>query len=315
MSIVRIVKILVLGSNGLVGNSLRRLLNSKQNLDKYETFFSTRKDTNLYSEIETKKLISKIQPDTVINAAAKVGGIIANNTQRFDFITKNLRINLNIFESIKQNPSINVINLGSSCIYPLDAPNPIKESYIMSGKLEPTNSPYAMAKLSSIEMGNALNANFGNKVINLMPTNLYGPNDNFSENGSHVIPGLLRRMHIAKTKDSEDFKVWGTGNPLREFLHVDDLAGAILHVLENDSDISLLNVGSNKEVSIKELSLIIKKVIGYDGSVIFDDSYPDGNPRKLLDSTLIFETGWKPEISLVDGLRDTYTWFLENKDL
>ena len=309
------MKILVLGSNGLVGNSLRRLLNSKQNLDKYETFFSTRKDTNLYSEIETKKLISKIQPDTVINAAAKVGGIIANNTQRFDFITKNLRINLNIFESIKQNPSINVINLGSSCIYPLDAPNPIKESYIMSGKLEPTNSPYAMAKLSSIEMGNALNANFGNKVINLMPTNLYGPNDNFSENGSHVIPGLLRRMHIAKTKDSEDFKVWGTGNPLREFLHVDDLAGAILHVLENDSDISLLNVGSNKEVSIKELSLIIKKVIGYDGSVIFDDSYPDGNPRKLLDSTLIFETGWKPEISLVDGLRDTYTWFLENKDL
>lgn len=309
------MKILVLGSNGLVGNGLRKLLNRKQNLDKYETFFSTRKDTNLYSEIETKKLISEIQPDTVINAAAKVGGIIANNTQRFDFITKNLRINLNIFESIKQNPSINVINLGSSCIYPLDAPNPIKESYIMSGKLEPTNSPYAMAKLSSIEMGNALNANFGNRVINLMPTNLYGPNDNFSENGSHVIPGLMRRMHIAKIEDSEDFKVWGTGNPLREFLHVDDLARAILHVLENDSDISLLNVGSNKEVSIKELSLIIKKVIGYEGSIIFDDSYPDGNPRKLLDSTLIFETGWKPEISLMDGLRDTYTWFLENDDL
>jgi GDP-L-fucose synthase len=309
------VKILVLGSNGLVGNGLRKLLNRKQNLDKYETFFSTRKDTNLYSEIETKKLISEIQPDTVINAAAKVGGIIANNTQRFDFITKNLRINLNIFESIKQNPSINVINLGSSCIYPLDAPNPIKESYIMSGKLEPTNSPYAMAKLSSIEMGNALNANFGNRVINLMPTNLYGPNDNFSENGSHVIPGLMRRMHIAKIEDSEDFKVWGTGNPLREFLHVDDLARAILHVLENDSDISLLNVGSNKEVSIKELSLIIKKVIGYEGSIIFDDSYPDGNPRKLLDSTLIFETGWKPEISLMDGLIDTYTWFLENEDL
>ena len=304
------MRILVFGSTGLVGSSTVKALIKN---DKYtKVFGSTRKDTNLFSFDGTYETIKDFRPDVIVNAAAKVGGILANNTDRFEFITENLKINMNILESLKHFKDIKLVNLGSSCIYPLDAPNPIKEEYIMDGKLEPTNSPYAMAKLAAIEMGDALEIQFNSKIVNLMPTNLYGPNDNFSENESHVIPGLISRMHKAKLSQEPVFNIWGTGKPKREFLYVDDLAEAINFVIENDVNTKLLNVGSNEEVTIKELSIIIKEALNFEGSLEFDETKPDGNPRKLLDSTKIFELGWKPLVSLTQGIERTYSWFNEN---
>ena len=304
------MRILVFGSTGLVGSSTVKALIKN---DKYtKVFGSTRKDTNLFSFDGTYETIKDFRPDVIVNAAAKVGGILANNTDRFEFITENLKINMNILESLKHFKDIKLVNLGSSCIYPLDAPNPIKEEYIMDGKLEPTNSPYAMAKLAAIEMGDALEIQFNSKIVNLMPTNLYGPNDNFSENESHVIPGLISRMHKAKLSQEPVFNIWGTGKPKREFLYVDDLAEAINFVIENDVNTKLLNVGSNEEVTIKELSIIIKEALNFEGSLEFDETKPDGNPRKLLDSTKIFELWWKPLVSLTQGIERTYSWFNEN---
>jgi GDP-L-fucose synthase len=294
----------------LVGSSTIKALIKN---DKYtKVFGSTRKDTNLFSFDDTYETIKDFRPDVIVNAAAKVGGILANNTDRFEFITENLKINMNILESLKHFKDIKLVNLGSSCIYPLDAPNPIKEEYIMDGKLEPTNSPYAMAKLAAIEMGDALEKQFNSKIVNLMPTNLYGPNDNFSENESHVIPGLISRMHKAKLSQEPVFNIWGTGKPKREFLYVDDLAEAINFVIENDVNTKLLNVGSNEEVTIKDLSIIIKEALNFEGSLEFDETKPDGNPRKLLDSTKIFELGWKPLVSLTQGIERTYSWFNDN---
>ena len=209
-------------------------------------------------------------------------------------------------------PDIKIINLGSSCIYPLNAKNPIKETSFMDGKLEPTNSPYAMEKLTAIELGRSLNIQFGHKVINLMPTNLYGPRDNFDDNSSHVIPGLIKRMNDARINGSENFTIWGTGSPLREFLYVADLAEAIKFILENDIEIDLINIGSGHEISIRDLGEAIKSVVGYEGQIDFDKTKPDGNPRKLLDSTLIKSLGWTPKVSLEEGLIYTFDWFKEN---
>ena len=303
-------KILVFGSNGLVGKSLRRLLSKKFNQE--YLFFSSRKDTNLFSLEETKNTIDMFKPDVLINAAAKVGGIYANNTNRTEFLIENLKINLNILESIISHKNTLVINLGSSCIYPLNANNPISENSIMTGVLEPTNSPYAMAKLTSIELANSLHTQFGHKVINLMPTNLYGPEDNFSEMESHVIPGLIFKMHMAKLNNTSSFSIWGTGKPKREFMHVDDLAEAIYFLIENNIETSLINIGTGEEVTIKELAEKIKNIIGFKGDLVFDENMPDGNPRKLLDSSLIKSFGWKPKINLETGLEDTYNWFLKN---
>jgi GDP-L-fucose synthase len=301
-------KILVFGSGGLVGNSLKRTINE----DDFVVKYSTREDTNLFSLEETQKTINEFQPNIIINAAAKVGGIHANNSQRSEFLIENLKININILESCIKNNDILIVNLGSSCIYPLNADNPIKEESIMSGKLEPTNSPYAMAKLTGIELANSLSLQFGHKILNLMPTNLYGPNDNFSEMDSHVIPGLIFRMHNAKINGDKEFKIWGTGKPLREFMYVDDLAKAILFLINNVPKDSLINVGSGEEISIENLSILIKEIVGYKGILNFDSKMPDGNPRKLLDSTLINELGWTPEIDLNSGIKKTYKWFLEN---
>jgi GDP-L-fucose synthase len=303
------LKTLIFGSNGMVGSSVSRILEQDS---RYELILSNRGKTDLFNLDETKKLIEDIKPNVVINAAAKVGGIYANNTQRFSFIVDNLKINMNILESCKPFSEIKIINLGSSCIYPLNAPNPITEEQFMNGKLEPTNSPYAMAKLSSIEIGNSMTKEFGHEIINLMPTNLYGPHDYFSDSNSHVIPGLMQRMHKAKIKNEQDFLIWGSGNPLREFLHVDDLARAIKKVIEVRTNESLINVGSSEEISIKKLAESLQNVIGYKGLLGFDKSKPDGNPRKLLDSTKILELGWRPEIELNQGLVDTYKWFTEN---
>tara|TARA_B100001057_G_scaffold500390_2_gene615183 strand:+ start:990 stop:1919 length:930 start_codon:yes stop_codon:yes gene_type:complete len=303
------IKILVFGSNGMVGSSI---LNSFSEENKFKIIPSTRKDTNLFKLDETKKIINDVNPDILINAAAKVGGIVANNEQRTQFLIENLRINTNILESCIPLKKIKIINLGSSCIYPLNATNPISEDEFMNGKLEPTNSPYAMAKLTAIELGNAMKEQFGHKVINLMPTNLYGPNDNFSEKDSHVIPGLMFRMEIAKSKNTDSFNIWGSGKPLREFLHVDDLSSGIKFIINNDIEDNILNVGSGDEVSIKSIAENIKNVLDYKGVLSFDTSKPDGNPRKLLDSTKILNYGWRPEISLSEGLETTYKWFQEN---
>ena len=303
------MKILVLGSRGMVGSSVSRILKKNKDVTLFE---STRADTDLFSLSETKQLLNNFKPDIVVNSAAKVGGILANDLQRTDFILNNLKININIIESITQYPETKLINLGSSCIYPLGADVPITESSLMTGKLEPTNSPYAMAKLAAIEMGDAISKQYGHKVLDLMPTNLYGPNDNFSENESHVIPGLISRMHKAKEENKEKFEVWGTGRPLREFLFIDDLASAIEFIIINNIDPGLYNIGSNEEVTIKALVESIKNVIQFPGEIVFDETKPDGNPRKLLDSTKFTNHGWKPSISLSSGLKITYDWFLEN---
>ena len=307
------MKVLILGSNGLVGSSLKRVLNKNQKIK--ELIASTREDTDLFSLESTKKLISGHRPDVLINAAAKVGGINANNTKRVEFILENLKINTNVLESCIPHQNIKIINLGSSCIYPLVVENPIKEESVMSGQLEPTNSPYAMAKLTAIEIGNALSQQYGHNVINLMPTNLYGPNDRFSENDSHVIPGLIFRMHMAKSKKEQSFDIWGSGKPKREFLYVDDLSESINFIIDNNINVNLLNIGSGYEITIKELALKIKDIVGFSGEVSFNTSMPDGIERKFLNSKKIMDAGWSPKVGLEEGLIKTYSWFQKNYNI
>jgi len=304
------VKVLILGSNGLVGTSVKNILGRNPNIK--QLICATRNDADLFDFEETKELIENSKPDIMINAAAKVGGIYANNSKRTEFILENLKINVNILEASIPFPEMYIINLGSSCIYPLEADNPIKEESVMSGRLEPTNSPYAMAKLTAIEIGDALSSQYGHKVLNLMPTNLYGPFDNFSENDSHVIPGLIGKMHKAKEQKAEEFKIWGTGKPLREFLYVDDLSRAIEYLIFNKPEESLLNIGSGIEITIYDLAKKIKEVVEFEGQLNFDSTKPDGNPRKLLDSSTINKLGWSPEVNLDNGLRLTYKWYLNN---
>ena len=304
--------ILVFGSKGLVGSSCVRILSKSSKVS--NVISSTRQDTNLFSYKETLDKIEKSKPDVVIIAAAKVGGILANNTFRSEFLIENLKINMNILEALIEYPEVQIINLGSSCIYPLNAEDPISENSIFSGKLEPTNSPYAVAKLAAIELADAMTKQFNHTIYNLMPTNLYGPNDNFSELDSHVIPGLIRRMHYAKIEKKNEFEIWGTGTPLREFLFVDDLALAIEFLIDKKVENTTINVGSNEEVAIKELAILIQQLINFEGELVFDNTKPDGNPRKLLDSTYINSLGWQPKTKLEDGLKITYKWFLENID-
>ena len=304
------MNILIFGSNGLVGSSLVRKFQLQHK--EINLITSTRNDTDLFSLEQTKKKINDSKPDIVIIAAAKVGGIYANNTQRFNFIIDNLKISMNVFESLVEYNDTKIINIGSSCIYPLSADNPINENSLMSGKLEPTNSPYSMAKLSSLEISKTMRDQFGHKILNLMPTNLYGPNDKFEEFNSHVIPGLIFKMHRAKINKSKEVEIWGSGKPLREFMHVDDLSSAIEFLIRNDISNDILNVGSNEVVSIKELSKLIQKVVGFKGNLVFNQEYPDGNPKKLLDSTQINNLGWKSSISLEDGISNTYSWYVDN---
>jgi GDP-L-fucose synthase len=261
---------------------------------------------------ETSNLINSVKPNIIINAAARVGGVLANDLYRSQFLIENIRININLLESLIPFPKMKLINLGSSCIYPLNAENPIKEESIMTGKLEPTNSAYAMAKLTSIELGDSLSKQYGHQIVNLMPTNLYGPNDNFSDKGSHVIPGLIQRIHNAHTNNDSYVEVWGSGNPKREFLYVDDLASSILFIIRNGINVNLLNIGSGKEISISELVSLLVDVIQYKGDIKYSSEYPDGNPKKMIDSTKINKLGWKAETTLTEGLRKTYSWYLEN---
>ena len=304
------MKIIIFGSNGMVGRSLVRILSKSDSIS--EVISSSRDDTNLFSLDETLIKMKKENPDIVINAAAKVGGIYANNTKRSEFIFQNLKINMNILEACIEFPKTKIINLGSSCIYPLNAKNPIKEDSLMTGELEPTNSPYAIAKIAAIEMGRALNRQYSHKVVNLMPTNLFGPHDNFSEMDSHVIPGLIMRMHKSKVANDDIFRIWGSGTPLREFLYVDDLAEAVSFLLDKSYEDDMYNVGFGEEISIMDLAYKIKNIINFQGDLAFDSSMPDGNPRKLIDTTRLNNMGWKPLTNLDTGLEKTYNWYLAN---
>jgi len=303
------IKTLIFGGSGLVGSSLKKRLSVNKNLD---VFSPSRSEVDLFDFQGTNRFIKKYNPDLIINAAAKVGGINANNTQRVEFLLENLKININILESSVNKPDLKIINLGSSCIYPLGATVPIKEESLMTGKLEPTNSPYALAKITAIELGKSIKSQYGSTVINLMPTNLYGHRDNFSLTNGHVIPSLIHRFYNAKNDKKESIVIWGTGKPLREFLHVDDLADAINFIIENNVEKELINVGSSEEISIKDLANLIKDITSYSGKIIFDENMPDGNPRKLLDSSFLHDLGWSSKIGLQDGLTRTYKWFVEN---
>ena len=304
------MKVIVFGSNGLVGSSISRILENSAKVD--QIIKSNRSELDLFKKDDVEEFIKDYQPNVIINAAAKVGGIYANDTKRTEFILENLKINMNVLESCLEMPEIKIINLGSSCIYPLNAKNPISESEFMNGKLEPTNSPYAMAKLSAIEIGRSMSKQYGHKVLNLMPTNLYGPNDYFSDLDSHVIPALIHRMYKTIMSGEDKFTVWGSGAPLREFLYVDDLSNFINFIIDKDIEKDLINVGSGQEISIKNLALLIQELMDYQGDVIFDSSKPDGNPRKLLDSSLMNELGWKDFTDLRNGLKNTINWYKSN---
>jgi|TARA_B100001989_G_scaffold253186_1_gene238691 GDP-L-fucose synthase len=304
------MKVIVFGSNGLVGSSISRVLETSNKVD--ELVKSNRLELDLFKNDDVQQFVKDQKPNVIINAAAKVGGIHANNTKRTEFILENLKINMNILESCLQMPDIKIINLGSSCIYPLNAKNPISESEFMNGKLEPTNSPYAMAKLSAIEIGRSMSKQFGHQILNLMPTNLYGPNDYFSDLDSHVIPALIHRMQKTIEKGKKEFKVWGSGSPLREFLYVDDLSNFINFIIDKEIKDDLINVGSGQEISIKDLAMLIKELMNFKGDIIFDSSKPDGNPRKLLDSSLLSKLGWNEFTDLKSGLESTIHWYKSN---
>jgi GDP-L-fucose synthase len=300
----------VAGHRGLVGSAVVRALNAAG----YSApIVRTRDELDLLDQAAVGKFFRDEKPDVVFFAAAKVGGIKANNTYRWDFLFENLVIQTNVLGAALDTGVERVVFFGSSCIYPRLAPQPIKEEYLLTSPLEPTNEPYAIAKIAGVKLVEAANAQFGRKWISLMPTNLYGPNDNFDLEKSHVLPALIRKFHEAKVdrasgKDSV-VTLWGHGTALREFLHVDDAANAALMMMESGVT-GLYNVGSGSDLPISDLAALVAKTVGYDGPVVWDTTKPDGTPRKLMDSSLLREKGWAPRISLEDGIRSTYEWFL-----
>ncbi|KAF5801288.1 putative GDP-L-fucose synthase [Helianthus annuus] len=300
-------KIFVAGHRGLVGSAVVRRLRT---LGYTNLILRSHSELDLTNQSAVKTFFSIEKPQYVILAAAKVGGIHANNTYPADFITINLQIQTNVIDSAYRYGVKKLLFLGSSCIYPKHAPQPIPESALLTGPLEPTNEWYAVAKIAGIKMCQAYRLQYKWDAISAMPTNLYGPNDNFHPENSHVLPALMRRFHEAKVSGAKEVVVWGTGSPLREFLHVDDLADAVVFLLENYSDLGHVNVGSGKEVSIKELAELVKEVVGFEGELVWDSSKPDGTPRKLMDSSTLAKLGWEPKISLRDGLVGTYKWYV-----
>jgi GDP-L-fucose synthase len=246
-------------------------------------------------------------------AAAKVGGIMANNTYKADFIYSNLQVQNNVIHQSYVNGVKKLMFLGSSCIYPKNCPQPIKEEYLLTGLLEPTNEPYAIAKIAGLKMCQSYNQQYGTDFISVMPTNLYGPGESFDRENSHVIPALIRKFHDAKTAGAATVELWGTGSAKREFMHVDDLARAVVFLMGNYSGSEVINIGIGRDITIKELAEMVKEIVGFSGTIVWDTTKPDGTPRKLLDVSRINALGWHDEIQLMDGLRDTYQWFLDNK--
>ena len=301
-------KIFVAGHKGMVGSAVCRRLESEA----CEVIVATRDELDLTDQDKVNVFIEKHRPDAVIICAAKVGGIYANSTMPVDFLEINLALQNNL---IKASATYNVeklVFLGSSCIYPKMAPQPIKEDYLLTGALEPTNEWYAIAKIAGLKLCAAYSQQFGHNFISVMPTNLYGPGDNYDLQTSHVVPALIRKIHTAKMENTPSVEIWGTGKPRREFLHVDDCADGIVFALCHYDETQHLNIGCGSDISIYELAQKIALIIGYEGQFIFNDAYPDGTPRKLLDVSKIANLGWQASISLDDGLRATYNSFIES---
>lgn len=302
-------KIYVAGHRGLVGSAILRKLKA----DGYTNLvYRTSSELDLRNQNEVVQFFENEKPEYVFLAAAKVGGIVANNTYPADFIRDNLMIQNNIIDASYQNGVKKLLFLGSTCIYPKFAPQPMKEEYLLTGELEPTNEPYAIAKIAGIKMCQSYNRQYGTKYISVMPTNLYGPNDNFDLETSHVLPALIRKFHEAKINNSSYVEVWGTGTPKREFLYSDDLADACVFLMNNYEDNEIVNIGVGEDISIKELAELISTVVGYNGEITFNTTKPDGTPRKLVDVTKINGLGWKASTSLEEGLKETYHCFISS---
>ncbi len=303
-------KIYVAGHRGLVGSAIVRNLQERGFTN---IIGKTHKELDLTRQDEVEKFFEIEKPEYVFLAAAKVGGIQANNTTPAEFIYDNLMIETNIINSAYKNKVKKLLFLGSSCIYPKFAEQPIKEEYLLTGELEPTNEAYAIAKITGIELCKFYRRQYGCDFISAMPTNLYGINDNFDLETSHVLPALIRKFHEAKINNAEEVVMWGTGKPLREFMYVDDLADALVHLMLNYSDEIHVNMGTGKDLTIGELAEIVKEVVGFKGKIVNDLSKPDGTPRKLLDVSRLESTGWKYKTELKEGIEKVYKWYLENK--
>jgi GDP-L-fucose synthase len=302
-------KIFVAGHKGMVGSALLRRMEA----DGFTNLLvRDRSKLDLRDEFAVAKFLAAEKPDIVILAAAKVGGIKANDDFPAEFLLENLQIQNNVIHAAHENGVRKLLFLGSSCIYPKFAPQPIPETALLSGPLEPTNEAYAIAKIAGIKLCQAYSREYGANFISVMPTNLYGPNDNFDLETSHVLPALLRKAHEAKTRKDRKLIVWGSGKPRREFLHVDDLASACLLLLEKYDSAEIINVGCGEDISVRELAQLICDIVGFDGELAWDSTKPDGTPRKLLDVTKLRALGWKPAIPLRDGIAQTYKWFLAN---
>jgi GDP-L-fucose synthase len=303
-------KIYIAGHRGMVGSAIHRKL-QKEGFTNIVTRVSAELD--LRNQNDVAQFFEQEKPDYVFLAAAKVGGIIANNTYRADFLYENLQIQNNVIHSSYLNGVKKLMFLGSSCIYPKLAPQPLKEEYLLTGLLEPTNEPYAIAKIAGIKMCDAYRAQYGCNYISVMPTNLYGYNDNYHPQNSHVLPALIRRFHEAKIENKPDVTIWGTGSPKREFLFADDLAEACYYLMQNYDEEGLVNIGTGEDISIKDLAILIKDIIGYQGEIKFDSSKPDGTPRKLMDVSKLHSKGWKHTIELEDGIKLAYQDFLSHQ--
>lgn len=302
-------KIFVAGHKGMVGSAVVRRLEKEG----YNILSVDRKEVDLTRQGETEEWLNSNSPDIMVIAAARVGGIMANSSYPAEFIYENAAIESNLIHGAWKADVKKVLFLGSSCIYPKFAGQPIAEEELLSGALEPSNEWYAIAKIAGLKMIQAYRKQYGVDFISAMPTNLYGPGDNFDLNTSHVLPALMRKIHDAKTNGETDVRIWGTGSPLRDFLHVDDLADSILFLLKNYSSEMPINIGSGRELTIRDLGELLKEVIGYKGGFSFDASKPDGTPRKILDISKITSLGWKPGISFREGIKMTYEWYLRNE--
>ena len=302
-------KIYVAGHRGMVGSAIVRSLEKRgyQNL-----ILKTSAELDLRNQQAVADFFATEKPAYVFLAAAKVGGIVANNTYRADFLYENLAIQNNVIHAAYLNKVSKLMFLGSSCIYPKLAPQPLKESYLLTGLLEPTNEPYAIAKIAGIKMCEAYRAQYGCNFISVMPTNLYGPNDNYDLQNSHVLPAMIRKFHEAKERGEQSMELWGTGSPMREFLYADDLAEACLFLMETYNDAELVNIGTGVDVTIKELAETVQRIIGFTGMVKWDTSRPDGTPRKLMDVSKLHDLGWKHHIELAEGIQLAYQDFLAN---